>query len=197
MFFKKLLIILSLFLFGNLSNLSAEEYSAFTLGYTKNIAESLHDSVGSTYHNDPEENGQSIGFVFGSKSDEVMFESEFFYNTTTTHKLTDDVNADVNTWGMMSNILFAPDLGGSYGLIGAGLGFGRTEVTSKFSGGADPGSNEQWSFGYQYMIGFGINNTEILYKYQNFGEVKSGSTASYSADEFDNISKSIIIRYKF
>jgi len=47
------------------------------------------------------------------------------------------------------------------------------------------------------MLGFGFEDIEILYKHTDLGEVKSGSTSSYSADEFDNISKSISIRYKF
>ena len=198
MFFKKILIIFSLILFGNFSNLYAEDYSIITLGYTKNIAESPHDSGGSTYHKDPEDNGQSIGFAFGSKNNEWMIETELFYNTLTTHKLTDDVNADLNTLAIMTNMFFAPELGDNfYGLLGAGVGTGRTKVTSKYSGGNDPGSKAQWTFGYQYMIGFGFDDIEILYKHTDLGEVKSGSTSSYNADQFDNISKSINIRYKF
>ena len=200
MSFKKLLIILSLILFGNFSNLLAEDYTMFTLGYTKNIAESPHDSGGSTYHKDPEDNGQSIGFAFGSKKDETMIETEVFYNTSTTHKLTDDVKTDVTTLAVMTNAFYAPNIGNSsnsYGLIGAGFGFGNTKVNSKYSGGADPGEKSQWTFGYQYMIGFGIDNIEIIYKHTDLGEVKSGSTSSYNADEFDNISKTINIRYKF
>ena len=200
MFFKKFFIILLLIFFSNLSNLSAEDFSAFTLGYTKNIAESPHDSVGSTYHKDPEDNGQSFGIVFGQKSDGAIIETEIFYNTSTTHKLTDDVNADVSTFALMSNYYFAPNLGNnsnSYGLIGAGFGFGNTKVDSKYSGGTDPGEKTQWTFGYQFMIGFGVDDIEILYKHTDLGEVKSGSTSSYSADQFDNISKSISIRYKF
>jgi len=198
MLLKKVLIILSLILFGNFSNLYAEDYSVITVGYTKNIAGSPHDSAGSTYHKDPEDNGQSFGFAFGSKNDQIMFETEVFYNTSTTHKLTSDVNADVNTLALMTNMFFAPELGdNSYGLFGAGVGTGRTKVTSKYSGGTDPGSKAQWTFGYQYMIGFGFDDIEIIYKHTDLGEVKSGSSASYSADQFDNISKSINIRYKF
>jgi hypothetical protein len=198
--FKKFFIILSLFFFSNINNLLAEEYLLFTLGYTKNVAENPHDSGGSTYHNDPEDNGQSFGFAFGSRSDETILETEFFYNTSTKHKLTDDVNADVSTLAVMTNAFLAPNIGNnsnSYGLIGAGVGFGNTKVNSKWSGGTDPGENSQWTFGYQFMIGFGFDDIEILYKHMDLGEVKGGSTASYSADEFNNISKSISIRYKF
>ena len=78
MFIKKFLIILSLILFGNFSNLLAEDYSVFTFGYTKNIAEDPHDSGGSTYHNDPEDNGMSFGYAFGSRSDETIFETTKF-----------------------------------------------------------------------------------------------------------------------
>ena len=200
MFIKKFLIILSLILFGNFSNLLAEDYSVFTFGHTKNIAEGPHDSGGSTYHNDPEDNGMSFGYAFGSRSDETIFETEIFYNNSTTHKLTDDVNADVSTFALMTNVFFAPNIGSnsnSYGLIGAGFGLGNTKVDSKYSGGADPGDNTQWTVGYQLMIGFGFEDIEILYKHIDLGEVKSGSTSSYNADEFDNISKSISIRYKF
>jgi opacity protein-like surface antigen len=200
MYFKKLLITLSIILLGSFSNLLAEDYSVITIGYTKNISKSPHDSGGSTYHKDPEDNGQSIGFAFGSRSGETMFETEVFYNTLTTHKLTDDVKADVSTLALMTNAFFAPNIGNSsnsYGLIGAGFGLGNTKVNSKYSDGADPGEKTQWTFGYQYMIGFGIDNIEIIYKHTDLGEVKSGSTSSYNADEFDNISKTINIRYNF
>ena len=111
MFIKKCLIILLLILFGNFSNLLAEDYTVFTLGYTKNIAEGPHDSGGSTYHKDPEDNGQSFGLAFGSRNDETIFETEIFYNTATTHKLTDDVNTDVSTLAVMTNEFFAPNIG--------------------------------------------------------------------------------------
>ena len=197
MFNKKLLIIL-LFLFGNFNNLLAEEYTVFSLGYTKNIAESPHDVDGTTYHNNPEDNGQSFGVAIGSKDDNWMFESEFFYNTQTTHKLTDDVNTDVSAIVVMTNLMGAPDLGeGAYGIFGGGIGFGRTKVDSRYSAGANPGSNSQWTYGYQYIIGFGFNELEFIYKHTDLGTVKSGTPSSYAADRFDYISKSMNIRYKF
>ena len=43
-------------------SVNAEEYSFGSVGYTKHIAKDVHDSQGSTYYNDPEENGFVIGF---------------------------------------------------------------------------------------------------------------------------------------
>ena len=198
---KKILIILLSILLLNFSSISAEDYKRIILGSTKNIAENPHDTAGSTYYNDPADDfGLSFGLAIGSKKDKKIIETEVFYNTKSTHKLLNDVKAEVTTLAMMTNFFYAPDIGSksnSYGLIGGGLGFGRTEVTAKYSGGADPGANSQWTLGYQYMIGFGIDNVEIVYKHMDLGTVKSGGSATYTPDKFDNISNSINIRYKF
>ena len=51
------LLIASIFV---LNSGQAAEYSAFSIGYTKHIAEDPHDSAGTTYLSDPEENGFAL-----------------------------------------------------------------------------------------------------------------------------------------
>ena len=187
-----------------LGNVKAEDYSGFLVGYTKNIAEDPHDSVGSTYKNDPEENGLVIGYFFGQKSDGTAIEGEVSYYTEVSQNLTTGLDVDVSTLTSMLNLLATPGDGEFYGILGGGIGIGYTMVDTNFESGSTTfsGENETLQFGYQLMAGFGSGNYEVLLKRANFGEVKgaSGKTsagATYVADEFDNIYNSLVFKIKY
>ena len=68
-----------------------EEYSTVSLGYTKHIAEDPHDSGGTTYYSDPEENGFVLGFALGQRSGGISTEVETSYYSEVSQKLTSDV----------------------------------------------------------------------------------------------------------
>ena len=187
-----------------LGNVKAEDYSGFLVGYTKHIAEDPHDSAGSTYNNDPEENGLVIGYFFGQKSDGTAIEGEVSYYTEVSQNLTTGLDVDVSTLTSMLNLLATPGDGEFYGILGGGIGIGYTMVDTNFKSGSTTfsGENETLQFGYQLMAGFGSGNYEVLLKRANFGEVKgaSGKTsagATYVADEFDNIYNSLVFKIKY
>ena len=199
--FVFLYLLLSILFLGNLK---AEDYSGFLVGYTKHIAEDPHDSGGSTYFKDPEENGLVIGYFNGQKSDGTAIEGEVSYYTEVTQNLTTGVNVDVSTLTSMLNLMATPGDGEFYGILGGGIGVGYTMVDTSFKSGSTTfnGDNETLQFGYQLMVGFGSGNYEVLLKRANFGEVKGGSGttsagASYVADEFDNIYNSLIFKIKY
>ena len=192
---------MSILFFGNLK---AEDYSGFLVGYTKHIAEDPHDSGGSTYFKDPEENGLVIGYFNGQRSDGTAIEGEVSYYTEVTQNLTTGVNVDVSTLTSMLNLMATPGDGEFYGILGGGIGIGYTMVDTSFKSGSTTfnGDNETLQFGYQLMVGFGSGNYEVLLKRANFGEVKGGSGttsagASYVADEFDNVYNSLVFKIKY
>ncbi len=192
---------MSILFFGNLK---AEDYSGFLVGYTKHIAEDPHDSGGSTYFKDPEENGLVIGYFNGQRSDGTAIEGEVSYYTEVTQNLTTGVNVDVSTLTSMLNLMATPGDGEFYGILGGGIGIGYTMVDTSFKSGSTTfnGDNETLQFGYQLMVGFGSGNYEVLLKRANFGEVKGGSGTtsaggSYAADEFDNIYNSLVFKIKY
>ena len=187
-----------------LGNAKAEEYSGFLVGYTKHIAEDPHDSGGSTYFKDPEENGLVIGYFNGQRSDGTAIEGEVSYYTEVTQNLTTGVNVDVSTFTSMLNFMATPGDGEFYGILGGGIGIGYTMVDTSYKSGSTTfnGDNETLQFGYQLMVGFGSGNYEVLLKRANFGEVKGGSGTtsaggSYAADEFDNIYNSLVFKIKY
>tara|TARA_B100000989_G_scaffold238413_1_gene185288 strand:+ start:119 stop:724 length:606 start_codon:yes stop_codon:yes gene_type:complete len=196
-----LYLLISILFFGNLK---AEDYSGFLVGYTKHIAEDPHDSEGSTYVKDPEENGLVIGYFNGQRSDGTAIEGEVSYYTEVTQNLTTGVNVDVSTLTSMLNLMATPGDGELYGILGGGIGIGYTMVDTSFKSGSTTfnGDNETLQFGYQLMVGFGSGNYEVLLKRANFGEVKGGSGTtsaggSYAADEFDNIYNSLVFKIKY
>ena len=187
-----------------LGNVKAEDYSGFLVGYTKHIAEDPHDSAGSSYFKDPEENGLVVGYFFGEKSNGTAIEGEVSYYTEVSQKLTSGVGVDVSTLTSMLNLLATPGDGEFYGILGGGIGIGYTMVDTNFKSGSITfsGEKETLQFGYQLMVGFGSGNYEVLLKRANFGEVKgaSGKTnegVTYVADEFDNIYNSLVFKIKY
>ena len=187
-----------------LGNVKAEDYSGFLIGYTKHIAEDPHDSSGSTYFNDPEENGLVIGYFNGQKSNGTAIEGEVSYYTEVSQNLTTGVDVDVSTLTSMLNLMATPGDGEFYGILGGGIGIGYTMVDTNYKSGSTTfnGDNETLQFGYQLMVGFGSGNYEVLLKRANFGEVKGGSGTtsaggSYVADEFDNIYNSLVFKIKY
>ena len=195
------IVLISFFIF-NFSQ--AAEYSGFSIGYTKHIAEDPHDSQGSSYLSDPEENGFVIGYFEGDKSGESAFEWEATYYSEVSQKLTTGVTVDVSTLTQMLNFMATPGESDFYGIFGAGLGYGYTMVDTSYKSGSTTfnGDNDNWNFAYQLILGFGGEKYEIVFKRSHFGEVKGGSgktsaNGTYSADEFDNIYNSIVYKIKF
>lgn len=200
----KILFKLIIFLILTFGNSFAEHYSGFSFGYTKHIAEYPHDPVGTTYFSDPEDNGFVISFFSGQKSDGTAIEGELSYYSEVTQKLTSDVNADVLTFSSMLNIMAIPGEADFYGIIGGGVGIGYTTVDTSYKSGSETfnGDEKTFQIGYQFMLGFGSKNYEIILKRSNFGEVEGGSGttsagSSYVADEFDNIYNSIVFKVKY
>ena len=183
---------------------NAEEYSFGSIGYTKHIAKDVHDSQGSTYYNDPEENGLVIGFGFGSKDDGFGSDVEINYYPEVSNKITAGTDANVSTLSLISNFYFMPDVGGSSLMIGGGIGTALTTVDTSYSSGGVTfnGEESNFTFAFQALIGWDLGEMQIVYKISNFGEVKGGSgtasnSATYYADEFDNKYQSIDIRFPF
>lgn len=200
----KTLFKLIIFLILTLGNSFAEDYSGFSFGYTKHIAEDPHDSGGTTYFSDPEDNGFVIGFFSGQKSDGTAIEGELSYYSEVTQKLTSDVTVDVSTFSSMLNVMATPGEADFYGILGGGVGIGYTTVDTSYKSGSTTfnGDEKTFQFGYQFMLGFGSDNYEIILKRSNFGEVEGGSGTtsaggSYAADEFDNIYNSIVFKVKY
>ena len=186
-------------------NAHSENYSYGSLGLTKHVAEDPHDSSGSTYFNDPDDKGMVISYGFGNKSGNLALETEFSYYGEVTQKLTSDVSVDVTTFSIMENIMYTSEFGSNgYILAGLGLGWGRTNVDTNYNASGDTlnKDNDNTTFGHQIILGYGLENYEIVFKHSDFGEVKGGSgttsgSNTYAADEFDSVYKSISLRYKF
>ena len=185
-------------------NAHAEDYSFGSIGYTKHIAKDPHDTAGSSYYSDPEENGTVFSYGFGSREDGIGTEFELSYYSKVSNKIASGTDADVSTLALMSNIYAMPSTGEGSFIIGAGAGLARTTVDTNYSlsGVTFNKENSQFTFGYQFMIGFGIDDIELIYKISNFGEVKGGSgtasnSAAYTSDEFDNIYHSINMKFLF
>ena len=106
----------------------AEENSKLSLGYTKHTAEDPHDSGGTTYFSDPEENGFVLGFALGQKSGGVSTEIEANYYSEVSQKLTSDVTVDVSTLASMFNVMLTPGENELYGILGGGVGFGLSLI---------------------------------------------------------------------
>ena len=201
-----LLRILIPFIFTILSFHSfAEEFTFGSLGYTKHTAEDIHDSAGSTYLNDPEENGAAFGYGVGAKSNGIGSDFEINYYPETSTTITTGTSVDVSTLTLMSNLYAMPDIGNDLSLmIGGGIGAAYTTVdTSHSSGGVTfNGDDTHFTPAYQFLFGIDFDKLQIVYKHSIFGEVKGGSgTASngsaYVADEFDSKYESINLRFKF
>ena len=199
-------LIISIFvsLFAFISVSVAEEYTNMSLGYTKHIAEDPHDSAGTTYFSDPEENGFVLGFALGQKSDGVSTEIETSYYSEVSQKLTSDVTVDVSTLASMFNVMLTPGENELYGILGGGVGFGYSMVDTSYKSGSTTfnGDEETLEFAYQLILGFGADNYELVFKHTNFGEVKGGSGKTsagdtYNADEFDSKYNSIAFRIKY
>ena len=201
---RNLIVSIFVSLFAITSVCVAEDYSMISLGYTKHIAEDPHDSSGTTYYSDPEENGFVIGYSFGEKSDGANIESETSFYSKVSQKLTSDVTVDVSTIASMINYMATPGENEFYGILGGGVGFGYAMVDTSYSSGGTTfnGDENTFNFGYQLILGLGADNYEVVFKHSNFGEVEGGSGTtsaggSYVADEFDNVYNSIAFRFKY
>jgi len=199
-------LIISIFvsLFAFISVSVAEEYTNMSLGYTKHIAEDPHDSAGTTYFSDPEENGFVLGFALGQKSDGVSTEIETSYYSEVSQKLTSDVTVDVSTIASMFNVMATPGENEIYGILGGGVGFAYSMVDTSFTSGSTTfnGDESTFNFAYQLILGVGADNYELVFKHSNFGEVEGGSGTTsaggaYAADEFDSKYNSIAFRIKY
>ena len=182
----------------------AEEYSAVSLGYTKHIAEDPHDSGGTTYFSDPEDNGFVVGIALGKNSDGISTEFETNYYSEVSQKLTSDVTVDVSTIASMFNVMATPGENEHYGIFGGGVGFGYSMVDTSYTSGGTTfnGDEGTFNFGYQLILGLGSENYEVVFKHSNFGEVEGGSGTTsagdtYNADEFDNVYNSIVLRINY
>jgi len=184
---------------------NAEEYSFGSVGYTKHIAGDPKDSAGSTYYNDPEENGVALSFGVGTKSDEFGNDVEVTYYPKLSNKIAAGTDADVSTLATLANFYAMPNIGGNSNLmIGGGVGFAYTTVDTNYSLSGVTFSKEETQFttAYQFLIGYDLDTIQIVYKISNFGEVKGGSGnasngATYTSDKFDNKYQSINIRFLF
>ena len=182
----------------------AENYTMMSLGYTKHIAEDPHDSGGTTYFSDPEENGYVLGISFGEKSDGVSTEIETSYYSEVSQKLTSDVTVDVSTIASMFNFMATPGENEFYGIIGGGVGFGYSMVDTSYTSGSTTfnGDENTFNFAYQLILGLGADSYDVVFKHSNFGEVEGGSGKTsaggdYVADEFDSVYNSISFRIKY
>ena len=204
-FFK--IFILIVFISLNLSKVYAVEFSHLygSLGIYQHTAKDAHDSLGSTYHKDPDDKNisTSLGYVY--KNGNLLWDTELSYYNDISHTLTTGVNVDIRTLSLMENLIFVSEKNsGGYLMAGAGLGFASIGIDLDYSSGGDTFSKDKTitNLGHQFLLGYGINNIEIVYKYIDFGEVSgpSGTTKdgnAYVSDEFDNILNSISLRYKF
>ncbi len=195
-------IFVSLFAVTSLS--VAEDYTKISLGYTKHIAEDPHDSGGTTYYSDPEDNGFVIGIALGNNSDGISTEVETNYYSEVSQKLTSDVTVDVSTIASMFNVMATPGENEIYGIFEGGVGFGYSMVDTSYTSGSTTfnGDEGTFNFGYQLILGLGADNYEVVFKHSNFGEVEGGSGTTsaggtYNADEFDNVYNSIAFRIKY
>ena len=200
------ILIVSIFvsLFAVTSVSVAEDYTKMSLGYTKHIAEDPHDSGGTIYYSDPEDNGFVVGIALGEKSDGVSTEVETNYYSEVSQKLTSDVTVDVSTFASMLNVMATPGENEIYGIIGGGVGFGYSMVDTSYTSGSTTfnGDEGTFNFGYQLILGLGADNYEVVFKHSNFGEVEGGSGTTsaggtYNADEFDNVYNSIAFRIQY
>ena len=201
---KKLIISIFLSLFAFTSLCVAEEYFNLSLGYTKHTAEDPHDSGGTTYLSDPEDNGFVLGFALGQRSGGVSTEIETNYYSEVSQKLTSDVTVDVSTLASMFNVMATPGENELYGILGGGVGFGYSMVDTNYKSGSTTfnGDENTLGFAYQLILGLGADNYELVFKHSNFGEVKGGSGktsagGTYNADEFDSKYNSIAFRIKY
>ena len=198
-------IITSAFFICLCTGVNAEEYTFGSVGYTKHIAGDPHDAGGSTYYNDPEENGTAFGFGFGTKSDGFGSDVEITYYPKVSNKIAAGTTADVSTLATLSNFYMMPNIGGTSNLmIGGGFGFAYTTVDTNYSLSGVTFSKEETQFtpAYQFLIGYDLDKVQVVYKVSNFGEVKGGSGnasngAAYGSDQFDNKYHSINLRFPF
>ena len=195
-------IFVSLFAFTSVS--VAEDYTKISFGYTKHIAEDPHDSGGTTYYSDPEDNGFVIGIALGNNSDGISTEFETNYYSEVSQKLTSDVTVDVSTIASMFNVMATTGENEIYGIIGGGVGFAYSMVDTSYTSGGTTfnGDEDSFNFGYQLILGLGSENYEVVFKHSNFGEVEGGSGTTsagdtYNADEFDNVYNSIVLRINY
>ena len=201
---RRLLITIFAIFFSAINVSVAENYSMMSLGYTKHIAEDPHDSGGTTYFKDPEENGFVLGIAFGQRSNGISTEIETNYYSEVSQKLTSDVTVDVSTIASMFNAMATPGESEFYGIIGGGAGFGYSMVDTSYRSGSNTFNGDQntFNFAYQLILGLGSDNYELVFKHSNFGEVEGGSGTTsdgdaYNADEFDSNYNSIAFRIKF
>ena len=187
-------------------NAHSENYRYVSLGLTKNVADNPHDLSGFTYGDgDPDDKGSVISFGFGNRSGNLAVETEFSYYEEVTQKLERRISVDVTTFSIMENIMYTSEFGSNgYILAGLGLGLGHTivDTNSRFSGDPFDKDNDNTDFAHQIILGYGMENYEIVFKQSEFGIVKGGSGKTpagnrYNPDMFDNKIKSISLRYKF
>ena len=187
-------------------NAHSENYRYVSLGLTKNVADNPHDLGGFTYGDgDPDDKGSVISFGFGNRSGNLAVETEFSYYEEVTQKLERRISVDVTTFSIMENIMYTSEFGSNgYILAGLGLGLGHTivDTNSRFSGDPFDKDNDNTDFAHQIILGYGMENYEIVFKQSEFGIVKGGSGKTpagnrYNPDMFDNKIKSISLRYKF
>lgn len=201
---KKILTISLLSLIFTL-NAHSESYRYGSLGLTKNIADNPHDLGGFTYGDaDADDEGSVISYGFGTRSGNLALETEFSYYEEVTLKLERRISVDVTTFSIMENIMYTSEFGSNgYILAGLGLGLGHTNVdtSARFSTPFDK-DNDNTDFAHQIILGYGMENYEIVFKQSEFGIVKGGSGTTsagsrYNPELFDNRIKSISLRYKF
>lgn len=201
---KKILTISLLSLIFTL-NAHSESYRYGSLGLTNNIADNPHDLGGFTYGDaDADDEGSVISYGFGTRSGNLALETEFSYYEEVTLKLERRISVDVTTFSIMENIMYTSEFGSNgYILAGLGLGLGHTNVdtSARFSTPFDK-DNDNTDFAHQIILGYGMENYEIVFKQSEFGIVKGGSGTTsagsrYNPELFDNRIKSISLRYKF
>tara|TARA_E500000178_G_scaffold343568_1_gene390545 strand:+ start:890 stop:1537 length:648 start_codon:yes stop_codon:yes gene_type:complete len=202
---KKILTISLLSLIFTL-NAHSESYRYGSLGLTKNIADNPHDLGGFTYGDaDADDEGSVISYGFGTRSGNLALETEFSYYEEVTLKLERRISVDVTTFSIMENIMYTSEFGSNgYILAGLGLGLGHTNVntSARFSSSPFDKDNDNTDFAHQIILGYGMENYEIVFKQSEFGIVKGGSGTTsagsrYNPELFDNRIKSISLRYKF
>ena len=201
---QKLIVFIFVSLLAFTSVSVAEDYTKISFGYTKHIAEDPHDSGGTIYYSDPEDNGFVLGIALGNNSDGISTEFETNYYSEVSQKLTSDVTVDVSTIASMFNIMATPGQNEIHGIIGGGVGLAYTMVDTSYTSGSTTfnGDEGTFNYGYQLILGFGNESYDVVFKHSNFGEVEGGSGTTsagdtYNADEFDNVYNSISFRIKY
>ena len=201
---QKLIVFIFVSLLAFTSVSVAEDYTKISFGYTKHIAEDPHDSGGTIYYSDPEDNGFVLGIALGNNSDGISTEFETNYYSEVSQKLTSDVTVDVSTIASMFNIMATPGQNEIHGIIGGGVGLAYTMVDTSYTSGSTTfnGDEGTFNYGYQLILGFGNESYDVVFKHSNFGEVEGGSGTTsagdtYNADEFDNVYNSIAFRIKY